>query len=377
MVETFRVFAYDLNTNTRLTELSVQNLSFDTRLNDSGSIGFEINLQNPDSALSAGPILSYDGIPFAVYVDRNGTIVWGGIVWTGAFARSSGMLPVTGKEFGSHFNQRVIAADYSAITYPAGIDPAQLVFKAYTDAQNVALCGPGASIGLTVVGGTSTIPPFIPGYPVTQHTTVSQVAADMASVSAPGAGSVDTTITCYWDANGNPQRVLRIWSPRAGRTAAFTGLAFDMTSCLDYTWPTDATKMGTTIIATGSGTGAATPTATVYSAAPVGGLGQAPRLDQVISFSNVESVAQVTAMANGYALLNGLPVATPTLTQPTAAEPQLGSWLAGDDARLWTPGDGRFPNGKDQFWRIIQFSTKVPDAGVATVTLTFNRPPII
>lgn len=376
-MEEFRVYAYDLNTNTKLTELPANGLTFDTRLNDAGSIGFILDLKSPTVATIAGPILAYNGAPFAVYVDRSGVIVWGGTAWTTNYSRSSGILTVTGKEFFAYFNQRIIAADYSAITYPSGIDPAQLVYKAFTDAQNVALCGPGASIGLTVLGGTSTIPPLVPGYPLTQRTTVAQIAADMSSVSAPGQGTVDTTITCYWDANGNPQRTMQIWSPRAGRAAGTTGLIFDLASVLDYTWPTDATKMGTTILATGAGSGPATPTAIVQSTTPVGGLGQPPRLDQVVSFANVQSQAQVSAMAQGQVQLIGHPVVTPTVTLPTSANPPLGSWLVGDDARLFTAGDERFPQGKDEFWRIVQYSTTVPDEGVPQVVLTFNQPPVI
>lgn len=376
MTEEFRIYAYDINTNTKLTELPGSNVSFDTRLNDSGAIAFDLNLRNPDAAKQAARILPYEGVPFAVYVDRYGTIVWGGLVWTGKYTRSSGVLPIGGGEFGSYFNQRTLVSDMSVLTYPSGADPAQLVYKAYTDAQSTVLCGPGASIGLQVIGGTSAIAPFIPGYPLSQQTTVSQVVADMAAISAPGAGTIDTTITCYWDASGNPQRTLQIWSPRAGRAGENSGLIFDLDSVTDYTWPTDATKMGTTIVGTGSGSGPAIPTATVQSSAAVGGLGQPPRLDQVVSFSNVTSAAQVTAMTQSKAQELGHPVVTPTVTLPTSMLPTLGSWLIGDDARLYTSGNERFPAGKDEYWRIHQYATTVPDEGVATVTLTFNRPPI-
>ncbi|TIH34979.1 hypothetical protein [Subtercola vilae] len=378
MAEKFTVFAYDPNTNTRLAELPATNLLFDTRLNDAGSISFDLALSAPKTAARVAPILSYDGAPFAVYVDRNGTIVWGGLCLTGNYSKATGALPVQGKEFGAYFNQRIIAADYSALTYPGGIDPAQLVYKAYTDAQNVALCGPGASLGINVVGGSSTIPTFIPGYPITQHTTVSQIAADMAAVSSPGSGTVDVVFLSAWDpVSGAPVTTLKIWSPRAGRDKNSSPLVFDLASVNDYTWPTDVTKAGTTFTVTGAGSGAATPTAVVSSAAPVGGLGQMPRLDQVFSFSNVQSQSQLNLMAAGLAQAYGFPVRTPTVTLPSVADPVLGSWMIGDDARLYTAGDERFPAGKDEFWRIVQYATKVPDEGVATVTLTFNLPPII
>ena len=374
--EVFTVFAYDLNTNTKLCELPANSLTFDSRLNDAGSISFNIALQSPGTASIVAPILSYGGNPFAVYVDRNGVIVWGGIAWTGLYTRSTGTLQVGGKEFLAYFDQRIAAADYSVINYPSGIDPAQLLYKAFTDAQNPVLCGPGASIGLSVVSSTSAIPPFVPGYPLSQRTTISSIVRDVTSINAPGAGGVELQIVCAYDANGLPQRTLTVKSPRAGRVAGSTGLMFDLSNCVDYTWPTDASQSGNTLIFTGAGNGTAIPVSTVQApGVPVGGLGQSPRLDKVISTS-AQSQAQIDQMAHGTAQQYGSPLTTPKVTILTSGAQPLGSWIMGDDARLFMPpGDDRFPNGLDQFWRIVQHNVTVGDAGVSTVDLTLNQPP--
>lgn len=381
-VETYTVYAYDINTNTPIGTLPATNLKFGCRLNDAGPISFDMNLQNPVAAAKAQAILAYQGTPFALYVQRsttgsNGVLVWGGIAWTTNYVKTSGILAIGGKEWLSYFDQRVIAADYSQVSYPSGIDPAQLVQKALTDAQSTAKAGAGASLGIQVVGGTSTIPHFVPGYPVTQHSTVGQILADMAATSAPGSGTVDTVFTSAWTTAGVPQVTATIAMVRAGRAASNTNLIFDLSKALEYTWPTDATKMGTSLIATGAGSGAATVSATVQTPyAPVGGLGQSPRLDQVYQFNNVQSQSQISAMGKGIAQLYGQPVATPTLKVPTNNDQPLGSWVIGDDARLFTPPDERFPNGLDQYWRIVAYDVEVPDEGVPAVTLTFNTPPV-
>ena len=374
--EVFTVFAYDLNTNTKLCELPANALIFDSRLNDSGSISFSIALQSPGIASIVAPILSYAGNPFAVYVDRSGVIVWGGIAWTGLYTRSTGMLQIGGKEFLSYFDHRIAAAEYSVVNYPGGLDPAQLLYKVFTDAQNPVLCGPGASIGLNIISSTSQIPPFVPGHPLSQRTPIANIIRDVTSINSPGVGGVELQILCAYDSNGLPQRTLTVKSPRAGRVAGSTGLMFDLSNCLDYTWPTDASQSGNTLIFTGAGNGAQMPSTTVHApGVPVGGLGQSPRLDKVISTA-AQSPAQIVQMANGVAQQYGAPLITPKLKVLTSGAQPLGSWIMGDDARLFMPpGDDRFPNGLDQYWRIMQHSVTVGDAGVSYAEITFNVPP--
>lgn len=375
--EIFTVIAYDLNTNTRLCSLPASGLTFDSRLNDAGAISFNIALKSPGVAKVVAPILSYGGNPFALYVDRNGVLIWGGIAWTGLYTRSTGMLEVGGKEFLSFFDQRLAAADYSVTTYPSGIDPAQLLFKALTDAQNSVLSGPGASIGLNISNMSTGLPTIIPGYPSDQHSMVTDIVDDIIATNVFGVGGVDLQLALGYDAFGLPSRTLSLVTPRAGRTAGSTGLIFDMSRCIDYTWPTDATQSGNTLVFTGAGNGASTPTATVNAPnVPVGGLGQAPRLDKVVSTSS-QSQSQIELQANGTAQQFGAPLTTPTITVPTSGRQPIGSWIMGDDARLFMPpGDDRFPNGLDQYWRIVQETVTVPDAGLSTVELTFNVPPI-
>lgn len=371
----FKVFAYDLNTNTRLCELSdATNLQFDSRMGDAGAISFQLNIQAPRVAQRVAPVLMYNGEPFAVYVELNGLIVWGGLAWTGSYQKTSGALYIGGKEFLSYFDQRVIAASYTAAEYPSGIDPAALIAKSINDAQNA---GAGASIGVSVIGGTSSIPAIIPGYPRTQYTTVTKLIDDMLAINVPGYGGIDINQVCAYDINGNPSTQFQVSSPRAGRAAGNTGLIFDLDSCIDYWWPTDATAAGNTIIATGAGTGAAMPTAIVSApGVPVGALGQAPRLDKVISFQSAQSQQQISAAASGAANMYGRPVVTPKVRVLTGGAQPLGSWIMGDDARIYTAKDERNPNGLDQYWRIVQHTVTVPEAGASFVDVTFNLPPV-
>lgn len=440
MVESFTISAYDLNTNSLICQIPGNGLSFDWRLNDIGSCSFTVLVQSAQVRAQIAPLLTYNGNPFKVYIDRNGVIVWTGIIWTWKYSRTSGKLDFGGKELLSYFQQRTIAADYSSLTYPTAslvsyayagqtyvavdnaagftagmavtlgsdtpepltilsvssnvvnfttaltlphptnaplafsIDPAALAKQAILDAQNTTLCGPGASIGLAISGGTSSITPITPGYPLSQNTPVYNVVHDMASINQPGAGSVDSIVASSW-VTGTPVDTLYLQSPRAGRPQSTTNLLFDLQNVIEYSWPLDATKMGTRFTVTGAGSGTSMVTANVSSGQPVGGSGQLPRLDVVASFSNVQSQSLLSAMASGIVQQYGLPVTTPTITLPTSGSVSLGDFSPGDDARIFSQADEFFPSGLDQIWRIVQCQVSVPDEGLPTMTLTFNQPP--
>lgn len=389
MPDVFTVLAYDINTNTRICEIPAKGLTFDSRLDDAGAIDFTVNLTDPKAAAQVAPLMAYfDAAPFALYVDRDGVLVWGGWAKTSHYTHSSmSAFPISGKEWPDYFTQRRVCADYSGTTYPApGIDPAQLIQKAITDCQDPAKGGPGASAGIGVRmvmpggGSTSGKPWIVPTY--TDQTYVSQVIADMTAGVTPGTGGVDFYTQVAWGpvVNGNrsPQTTIVISAPRAGRVAGESGLIFELLTAVDFDWPTDVGQAATTLLESGGGSGLVAPTAVVQApGVPVGGLGQPPRLDKVIQHSTVFDRGLLAALAYGEVQEFSPPVSTPTVTIRTAdPTTTLGSWIPGDDARLRAPGFERFPGGLDQAWRIVHHEVTVPDEGAATVKLTFNRPPI-
>lgn len=376
-VDRFTVYAYDINTNTLICELPAAGLTFDRRLNDTGSIGFTLNLLDPHAAAQADPFLAYyrAQVPVAFYVDRDGVLVWGGIQTTGGYTHSGHTLPIQGREWPAYFAQRLIAAPYDKPTYPSGIDPALLLSKAVTDCQNTALAGPGANVGVAVTGGSSSVPWVTPSYSM-QQTFVSQVVADCVAGVTPGAGGVDYWMDVAWSPSGFPSVTMRIASPRAGRAAGTTSFAIDLLNTVDFTWPQDYQQACTTLFETGGGSGQVAPASTVATSTPVGGLGQSPRFDKVLQHSNVLSPEWLSQLAQGEAQRFTGAVVTPTVILRTADETNpLGTWIPGDDCRLIAEPFELYPAGIDEYWRVVMHAVTVPDDGAPTVTLTFNAPP--
>lgn len=376
MADVFTVFAYDICTNTLICELPANDLSFDSRLNDAGAISFTINLLDPGAAAQVAPFMAYytGRVPVALYVDRDGVLVWGGFQTTGNYTHTGHTLPVQGKEWLGWWAQRRCAAVYDGAAYPNGVDPAGLIYTAVTDAQNTNLCGPGAQVWVAVDGGNSTVPWTKPSY--TRQSFVSQVIADCTAGVTPGTGGIDIwTEVAY--ASGLPQVTHHIESPRAGRAAGTTGFAIDLLEAVDFTWPVDYQTSCTHLFETGAGSGQVQPQIEVQApGVPLGGLGQSPRMDKVISHSNTLDPNQLAHLANGEVREFSGGVTVPTVTLRTAnPSTPLGTWIPGDDCRLIAAPFELAAGGIDEAWRVVQHAVTVPDDGVPTVTLTFNLPP--
>lgn len=381
MADVFRVFAYDLLINMPICELPANSLNFDARLNDSGGISFDLDLLDPKAAAQVAPLLQYQGNPVALWVDRDGSLVWGGWSKTLFYQSSSHIASVTGKEFLDYFSQRFVARDYQP-TDPAwadnGVDPALFAALAVNEAQSAALCGPGASINVSVYATHSSVPRVKPSYTAHQST-VGQVVSDAVTGAAVGLGGVDVTHrVTYGSRGGSPNCTLVLASPRAGRFYTDSGLAIDLGSAVDFTWPSDVQSGCTSVYVTGAGSGPAAPIAQVDAPGiTVGGPGGLPRIDKAISHSTISNPIWLNQLAYGEAFDFGAPVTTPTVTLRTA-DPNcpLGSYAVGDDFRLFSEPSEFFPNGIDELWRLVAYSVQVADDDNSTVVLTFNLPPL-
>jgi hypothetical protein len=150
----------------------------------------------------------------------------------------------------------------------------------------------------------------------------------------------------------------------------------DLLAADDFTWPQDYQQACTTLMETGGGSGQVAPAITVQSGVPTGGLGRSPRFDKVIQHSNVTSPEWLRTLAQGEAMRYAGAVVTPTVTLRTADPTNpLGTWIPGDDVRLFAEPFELYPDGIDEFWRVVAYAVTVPDDGVPTVTLTLNLPP--
>ena len=102
---TYRYLFADLLTNTIIGELPLTGVSFTQQLNQAGTFQGHVLL----SALSANQFnVSNATIPAkcALYVDRDGTLVWGGVIWNRSYNSTSQQLSFSAREFESYLERR-------------------------------------------------------------------------------------------------------------------------------------------------------------------------------------------------------------------------------------------------------------------------------
>jgi hypothetical protein len=363
------ITAWDLNTNDLLTHLQASNPSYSVRMNDAGEFSLKLDLTDALVSEQAAIIQSLAGIPFKViFSEREESIQYTGIAWHSRKSSKSTEMVIAGKAITSYFTQVTATKSYNT-----SISPAQLLSDVITDTQ----AQPGANMRLTPrLSLAAPPPPITPQYEKNQYVTAAQIIADCTAAITPGTGGVDYYITDAF-VDGAPTHTFNIAAPRCGRDKTVSGATIDLTQAIEWDWPSDATQSGNQAIVVGSGSGGVQPKSIKDSTQPRGGLGQPPLLQMVYQYNQVSSQTQLDAIASGLIQMFGQPVTVPVVTMPVDYEPlPLGSFIIGDDVRVFSPRSPWFPNGISEWWRIAAYTVTYPDEGVATYQLTLNRPPV-
>jgi hypothetical protein len=370
-VETYKVSAWDLNTNVLLTDLKVRDAEYNVRINDAGEFKFLLPLADPDGKELTAVILGLGDNPFKVIIatEDSSKVLYSGWATKPEMSSDSEWLTVSGKALPSYFLQTVLPKGYTT-----AINPATLVQNIIADVQ----AQQGYNLGIGTRQQSSVTPPNItPAYPKTQLTTAAQVLTDITAAVTPGSGGVDY----YMEDNfvgGAPVHTLVVAAPRAGRAAGASELKLDLRAPgVSWTKSADTTASGNNIFVVGAGTGTVQPTATAQASTPVGGLGQPPRIDMVLQFNHVGSKSQLQFIANGAVQMYGQAPSVMTVTIPSNHEAMpLGSFQIGDDVQVWSEPSIWFPNGFNQWLRVVAYRVALANEGISQVTLTFNRPPV-
>ena len=369
MAATPTITAWDLNTNTLLTNLPAMQPTYSVRMNDAGEFSLKLDLTDAQTAKQAAIILALKGIPFKVVFSNLGdSIQYSGIAWTTDMASNSPVLSIAGKALPSYFTQVVATKSYNT-----SISPANLLASVVADTQNQA----GANMRLTPQLNLNMPPANItPSYSASQYVTAAQIIADCTAAVTPGTGGVDYYVTDAF-LNGAPVHSFNIAAPRCGRDKTMSGATLDLSQAIDWHWPTDASRSGNQAIVVGAGSGGVQPKSVKDAAQPRGGLGQPPLLQMVYQFNRIRTQPELDAQANGMLQLFGQPVTVPTVTLPVnyPALP-LGSFMIGDDVLVQSPTSPWFPYGLSEWWRIVAYTVTYPDEGVPRYQLTLNRPPV-
>jgi hypothetical protein len=368
----YRLISADLVTGTRIAEISLQGLSYSARLNDVGTLSGTLQLPAPTSAANRtqAAVLNdaVDEARRSLIVERDGVIVWAGVVWLSPYEDTNQTRSVQAAELWSYFRKRVV--DYSQ-TF-AATDQLAIAQSLITKAQ----ASSGGNIGVTVGAETSGIVRDRI-YNRYELKPVGEAVEQLAEVQ----NGFDFAIDPAW-ISGALVATLRLSYPRRGRNYRETGHVFELgRNMIKFEWPSDGTRAANKVWATGNGEGDAmliTSASDASQLAPVssGGAGY-PLLETVFANKDVSVQSTLDAAAQGRLATTATPVVLPKITVRADVDPILGSYITGDAARIIIPPNvsPRFPNGLDTYRRIVGWDVSVSDEGAEEIALILGDEP--
>jgi hypothetical protein len=355
----YRYLFADLLSNQVLAELPVTGVNYTQTLNAAGTASGRILLSDA-SVQKMNVLLSTIPERCAWYIDRDGTIVWGGIIWNRKYSSKSQTLDLTAREFESYF-------EYRLITQTVSWSSADQL----TIAQSVVNTAQSATNGnIQVVVGTNVsgilISPTYYGY---EHRTVMSVLQDLSKAN----NGFDFNITCAYDTSGNIIKTLNTGYPRLGKTYSATDQTASVielgSNVVEYTYDQDGTKGANTIYAIGAGQADGQ---LQYIAQDLTKLTAGyPLLEKTSNYSQLNDVAILTTYANGELLGVSSPPETFQLVIPASKDPILGTYAIGDDMRVRIT-DPMFITGIDTIYRLTAMNITAGETAGENVTLTLT-----
>jgi len=356
----YRYLFADLLTNTILAELPLTSVQFSQQLNSAGSFSATLQL----AGINAADLnVANATIPArtAVYVDRDGTLVWGGVLWNREYSSKSQTITLNAREFESYFERRRITND----TVFFGTD--QLV--AAQTLVNNAQAATNGNIGINVGSETSgvTINRTFYGY---EYKTV-MAALQELSKSATG---FDFNIYVYYDSNGNPAKLLRLGYPRYGRVYSATSPSvpvFELPgNMVEYIWPEDGTIAANYLYTLGAGSNPGRLISVAYDGSKIAS--GWPLLEDQANYGDVSDPTLLANLGAAQVAVISYPPTTIKITVPPSLDPIFGSYEVGDSARVRILDD-RFTSQLDAVYRITGFAIQAGESNqpeLVTITLT-------
>jgi hypothetical protein len=369
MTTSYRYLFADLLTNTIIGELSLTGVSFGSQLNQAGSFQGHILLSGVNSTAFN---VTNSTIPAkcAVYVDRDGVLVWGGIIWNRSYQSSNQTLSINAREFESYFEKRRITSDQVF----TNVDQLSIAQNLISLAQGV----PYGNIGVQVGVETSGVLVSRTYYEYEKKTYYSALQ-DLSRAE----NGFDFNIDVAYDGSGAPVKTLTLGYPRIGTTYSTTNpdallFEFPAGNVVEYEYPEDGSLVANTLYALGAGSNEGKLEAT-YQDTTFLNNGWALYEEQA-NYSDVTDASYLAQLAEGQVIAVSYPPTVIRLVVPAYVSPAYGTYSIGDSARLRIT-DERFPAtgvgtatqaGLDEIYRIVGIEVQPGEDGPERVTLTLT-----
>jgi hypothetical protein len=355
----YRYLFADLLTNQILAELPMTSVSFTQQLNTAGTFQAQLLVTGVNSY---GLNVLNATIPgrTAVYVDRNGSLVWGGVIWARDYTSKDQLMKITAREFESYFERRRIS---STLNY-SNIDQLSIAESLINAAQSV----PYGNIGISVPSNTSGVT-LSRTYYNYELKTYFQALQDLSRAT----NGFDFNVNVAYDGSDNITKTMNLGYPRLGNTYSSSNPSapvFQLPgNIIEYEYPEDGSIAANTVYALGAGSneGKLIASATDSTKTSAGWA----LLEDAANYSDVTDSTYLQSLATGQVSAVSYPPTTIKIVVTAYTDPVFGSYNIGDSVRLII-SDPYFPNGFDNIYRIVALTLQPGENGPERVTLTLT-----
>lgn len=345
----------DLITDNLITQLPFESVTFDRAINKAGNFraSFGLNrtgFDNQDVLDATQPGRT------ALYVDRDGQLVWGGIIWSRTWQEMGNSLQFTAQTFDSYFSQ--VDIDHT-LAYTK-TDQLVIVKSIIQDMQNT----PSSNIGIQL--------------PTSFPSSTINTSRD-ATFNWYEFWDYGKAITHMTDLDGGPDYTIDVFYDSAGNRIKYLNLANKLGTDFEYPfqypgnitnywYPENAAKGATRAVGIGTGEGSSIAHSRIDS--NLIGWGY-PKLTQFMTDKRLNKT-DIASKTQAFLNANLVPVSIPTFQVEANLDPQFGEYQLGDTVRVFVES-ARFPSGLAFKSRIIGWSvTPAQSNSRETVTLTLD-----
>jgi hypothetical protein len=362
---TYRYLFVDLPTNTIIAELPLTGVGFTQQLNQAGTFSGHLLLSGLNAAafnIDASTIPGKCGI----YVDRNGILVWGGVIWGRTYNSTEQTLSFTAREWISYFERRRI----TTTTNFSNTDQLVIAKTLIEDAQNE----PYGDIGIlyNTAGQTSSGVLVDRVYYDYELKTVFNAIQDLSRQD----DGFDFDIDIEYDGiTGLPTKAFNTYFPRSGTAydpndPEAVVFQFPAGNVVEYEYPEDGSIAANTIYALGAGSNEGKLISIAQNSAFL--LDGWPLLEDQANYSDITDQTVLDELASAQVIAVSYPPTTIKMVVPPYVVPEYGTYEVGDDARVMIY-DNRFPEGLDAIYRIVGISVQPGEDGPERATLTLTQ----
>ncbi|MFI1355394.1 hypothetical protein ACH4TV_17755 [Streptomyces sp. NPDC020898] len=362
----YTYYTADLTTGAITDELPLYDVTFSTELNEAGEFRGRLPLGDPRVTVHHPREITEPGRA-ALYVERDGVLVWGGVVWTVKYTSADQHLEIAAAGFLSYFDhRRVLPADFDPATADLASADVPFTDRDQSDIARelvaIAQAHPGGDIRVRPEATTVSGIPRTVVYSGSGLKSTGEALRELASLEHGPDFLLDMT----YGSDGRPVRRLRVGTPRLGQQGTPHVWEYGA-NLIGYTWPVDGASTASRVFALGEqGEGESGQLVAIAEDRTTG----RPLTETEVSYVHLTDPALLLSQARSALAAVSAPVVLPELTVRADLEPVLGSYQVGDDATVVIK-DAFFPEGTQFDVRITGIEvTPGNDAGEEQVQLT-------